>query len=247
MRFEMQLTVFTALLDPILRALTCLESSFSTPADVLLLTSAALGAVEKHLSSSSHGLSSESSVSAIRQLACKRFSELINESPTDVYATAFYLDPCKYFCSHISAYTYSKDVIDFRNTRLLRNINPMSLTVTLKPSDRFSSHAPTVAMMRRIGGCLFDMLRKEIESNPDGFVRQLYPSAGAAKDALRQQILLYGSSAYPFSEKVGKNASAHSWWKSLEDHPMSKLLAVSSISCGSISLSDYFACVVLCD
>ena len=95
MRFEMQLTVFTALLDPILRALTCLESSFSTPADVLLLTSAALGAVEKYLSSSSHGLSGEGTVSAIRHLASKRFSELINESPTDIYVTLFYLDPCE--------------------------------------------------------------------------------------------------------------------------------------------------------
>ena len=127
------------------------------------------------------------------------------------------------------AYMYSKDTLDFRNTQLLRNINPLSLTVTLNASDRFSSHAPTVSMMRRIGSCLFDMLRKEMESNPDGFVRQLYPSAGAVKDAMRQQILLYGSSAYPFSEKIGKDTSAYNWWKQLADHPMSKLLAVSSI------------------
>ncbi|KAF8600767.1 hypothetical protein BDV93DRAFT_446901, partial [Ceratobasidium sp. AG-I] len=93
MRFEMQLTVYTALLNPILRALTCLESSFSTPADVLLLTSAALAAVNNHLEGSSHGLSSKLVISDIRRLASKRFSELINESPTDIYVAAFYLDP----------------------------------------------------------------------------------------------------------------------------------------------------------
>ncbi|KAF8601837.1 hypothetical protein BDV93DRAFT_445172, partial [Ceratobasidium sp. AG-I] len=92
--FETQLTVFVAVLDPILRALTCLESSLSTPADVLLFFSAALGKLDQHLRSGSLSWPRPSkTVTSIQQRACKQFTELINESPDDIYVTAFYLDP----------------------------------------------------------------------------------------------------------------------------------------------------------
>jgi hypothetical protein len=92
----MQLTVLTMLLNPILRALTCLESSYSTPADVLLFFSAALAKLDKLFTSGSHGLNEASSVSRIRAYCNRRFSELINESPDDIYVVSFYLDPCQY-------------------------------------------------------------------------------------------------------------------------------------------------------
>lgn len=92
----MQLTVISALLKPLLCAITCLESSFSTPADVLLFFSGGLARVDALLASGSHGLSDDDSVSKIRTFCNRRFSELIDKSPDDIYVTAFYLDPCEF-------------------------------------------------------------------------------------------------------------------------------------------------------
>ncbi|KAF8600207.1 hypothetical protein BDV93DRAFT_447951 [Ceratobasidium sp. AG-I] len=97
LNFEMQLTVLTSLLNPILRALTCLESSFSTPADVLLFFSAALSSLNLILCTGTHGVRDEASVTMIRGFCNRRFSQLINESPDDIYVTAFYLNPSDSF------------------------------------------------------------------------------------------------------------------------------------------------------
>ncbi|KAG9107682.1 hypothetical protein FRC07_008591 [Ceratobasidium sp. 392] len=139
--FEMQLTVLIAVLDPILRGLTCLESLFSTPANVLLIFSVVLMRVDKHLRSGLHGISKPGTINTIRKCSSGRFSELINESPDDVYVTAFWLDPL------------------YRDTRLLRDIDPFTIKITLNASDDFTSHAPTLKMIRRIGKCLFTLLR----------------------------------------------------------------------------------------
>ncbi|KAG8700103.1 hypothetical protein FRC09_006175, partial [Ceratobasidium sp. 395] len=50
-------------------------------------------------------------------------------------------------------------------------------------------------------------------------------TAPEAKEALRRQVLLYGSATYPFSEKIGKNMSAYQWWEPLQKNPASNLLA----------------------
>ncbi|GAB1523767.1 hypothetical protein RhiTH_006917 [Rhizoctonia solani] len=205
--FKMQLTAFTAVLSPILRAITCLESALATLADVLLFFSAALGAVSKHLASDSHGLENSETVSSIIKSCTIRFNQLINETPDDCYVCAFYLDPY------------------YRDSQLLKNINPLSIKITLNRSDEFSSHAPTSAMLRRIGTCLFRLLRKDWDGAPNGLVRRLYSTANEAMEALRQQLLLYGSSNYPFSAKIGRETAAYTWWLDLKEHPMARLLA----------------------
>ncbi|QRW15693.1 hypothetical protein RhiXN_03694 [Rhizoctonia solani] len=195
--FEMQLTAFTAVLSPILRAITCLESASATLADVLLFFSAALGAVSKHLASDSHGLENSETVSSIIKSCTIRFNQLINETPDDCYVCAFYLDPY------------------YRDSQLLKNINPLSIKITLNRSDEFSSHAPTSAMLAGL----------DWDGAPNGLVRRLYSTANEAMEALRQQLLLYGSSNYPFSAKIGRETAAYTWWLDLKEHPMARLLA----------------------
>ncbi|QRV72090.1 hypothetical protein RhiJN_00104 [Ceratobasidium sp. AG-Ba] len=207
--FEMQLTVLISVLDPILRGLTCLESSFSTPADSARL--------DKHLRSGSHGITNPQTIDEVRRLSSKRISELINESPDDLYVTSFHLDPL------------------YRDSRLLRDIDPFTIKITLKVSDEFSLHAPTLGMMRRIGRFLFDMLQKEWDNYPNGVVRGMCSNAMEAKETLRQQLLLYTSSTYPFSAKVKANAPALDWWKPLQHNPASQLLAHFAIKLFSIT------------
>jgi hypothetical protein len=81
--------------------------------------------------------------------------------------------------------------------------------------------------MKRIGASLIAMLRKEWESHPDGAVRSMYASPKDAMDALRQQLLLYSTSQYPFSEPISNSMSAYTWWRNVACHPTAKLLAVS--------------------
>ncbi|KAG9110107.1 hypothetical protein FRC07_008235 [Ceratobasidium sp. 392] len=215
--FEMQLTVLVAVLDLILRGITCLESSFSTPADVLLIFSSTLARLDKHLRSGTHGISRPKTIEGIRTALSKRFSELINKSPDDLYVGGFYLDPY------------------YRNSQLLRDINPFTIKITLNASEEFSSHSPTAAMVCRLGRFFIIMLRREWDSYPDGIVRAMYSTATEAKEALRQQVLLYATATYPFSEKIGKNMLAYQWWKPLQENPSSKLLAYFALKLFSIT------------
>lgn len=86
------LTELVNILEPLARALLCLESTQGTLADVYFFWLAALASLNQHFNSKNSLLSADDK-SRLQSIVCRRFNEAINEAPTDMYATAFFLDP----------------------------------------------------------------------------------------------------------------------------------------------------------
>lgn len=96
MAFELELTKIISVLGPFAKAIECLEHSHCTAADVFLYWLAIQSQLQYLFEENRVGLPA-SAIEDIRAIANRRFDEMINESPNDVYLTAFYLDPRKSF------------------------------------------------------------------------------------------------------------------------------------------------------
>lgn len=95
------------MLSPVAKAITCLESTHSTVADVFLFW-LAVNAAFHHLLS--QGGLSVSDSEKIRRVVNRRFNQMVNEAPCDVYITGFVLDPSESF---LLKSTYSKSTTDY--------------------------------------------------------------------------------------------------------------------------------------
>jgi len=93
-QLELELTKLIAVLGPFAKAILCLESAHSTCADVYLFWISALASIEDLFRSGQSGLQNET-IKSIRAISNKRFDQMINDGPTDIYITSFFLDPRK--------------------------------------------------------------------------------------------------------------------------------------------------------
>ena len=78
---------------PFAKAIACLESSQSNPADVYLFWLAILASLKQIFDDDTSGFS-VLEAGQIQAIANARFCELLQEGPDDCYISAFYLDPC---------------------------------------------------------------------------------------------------------------------------------------------------------
>jgi hypothetical protein len=89
---ELSLTKLIAVIGPFAKAIQCLESPHTNPADVYLYWLAIVSQLAHLFSHNRAGLSAET-MEDIRAITNKRFDQMINKSPNDVYITAFFLNP----------------------------------------------------------------------------------------------------------------------------------------------------------
>ncbi|KAF8593541.1 hypothetical protein BDV93DRAFT_425138, partial [Ceratobasidium sp. AG-I] len=81
-----------SVLEPIARAIKCLESTRSTLADILVFWQAVLGRISELFMRKDCGFSNAEQT-RIRRAIIYRYNETIHDAPTDAYLTAFFLDP----------------------------------------------------------------------------------------------------------------------------------------------------------
>ncbi|KAH9970487.1 ribonuclease H-like domain-containing protein, partial [Lactifluus volemus] len=89
---ELSLTKLIAVIGPFAKAIQCLESPHTNPADVYLYWLAIVSQLTHLFSHNRVGLSA-ATMEDIRAITNKRFDQMINKSPNDVYITAFFLNP----------------------------------------------------------------------------------------------------------------------------------------------------------
>ncbi|QRW02378.1 hypothetical protein RhiLY_01376 [Ceratobasidium sp. AG-Ba] len=90
--FKLKLTELINILEPLARAILCLESTCSTISDVYFFWLSALASLNRLFCSKTTTLTANDK-SRLQAIIYYRFSEAINEAPTDSYITAFFLDP----------------------------------------------------------------------------------------------------------------------------------------------------------
>jgi hypothetical protein len=89
---ELFLTKLIAVLGPFAKAIQCLESPETNPADVYLYWLAIVSQLVYLFSHNRVALPAQT-MEDIRAITNKRFDQMINKSPNDVYITAFFLNP----------------------------------------------------------------------------------------------------------------------------------------------------------
>ena len=76
----------------------------------------------------------------------------------------------------------------------------------------------------RVGMCLVQLLKAEINANSHPRIFQNYANGASIIDAFKNQFELYTCQAYPFHIK---EKSPHKYWTKILDYPNASVLAVS--------------------
>ena len=87
------------MIGPIAKSIKCLESAHTTVADVFIFYVAFMAEIDD-LSKSNKLILLLSVMADIRHLCNKRFNQMINEAPSDIFITGFFLVPSKNVTPH---------------------------------------------------------------------------------------------------------------------------------------------------
>ncbi|KAF8484534.1 ribonuclease H-like domain-containing protein [Russula ochroleuca] len=234
LRFQLQLVQYIAIVGPLAHSLWSLEASRANAADVFIFWLAIASNLKDIFSKSSDTTSiSQTLARQVTAIINRRYKAMIDESPSDIYFTAFFLDP---------RYTRS-DVLK----------KPTTMSVTLKipsikqrPCDHDVDAAESVPHARaytRVKAFLKQMLRDIVEtvklaghdldtSNPcHRLVAQL--GSNRVVSDFRQQLLAFSCQEWPFTDPI-THGDALTWWELLEQHPHARVLAMLAIKIFSV-------------
>ncbi|CAE6421153.1 unnamed protein product, partial [Rhizoctonia solani] len=150
MDFRKALTQLVNVLEPFARALLCLESMQSTLSDVYFYWLAALAALNQNFELKQSWLSIQDKAWFQNIIYCC-FNEAINDAPTDVYISAFFLDP------------------RYQTSLIFSGLGHFDANILLPASIQASPSAirMTQAMYDRVRKQLLAMLRHELEVAED--------------------------------------------------------------------------------
>lgn len=98
-----ELTVYTSIMAPIARSIKALEGRAASAADVYIFW-LAIAASLRNLFTCDEDIDKELA-RKVTAIVNRRYKEFINDSPTDIYFTAFFLDPRMSLCSTMRSYT----------------------------------------------------------------------------------------------------------------------------------------------
>lgn len=239
MEFKRVLTELVNVLEPLARALLCLESTQSTLGDVYFFWLAALAVLNQHFSSKNSRLSNSDKL-RLQAMIYRRFNETINEAPTDIYVTAFFLDPRKllviywtimltYYVGYRTAAIYS----DYNKLYSAQRFQPA--VQDLKPlrgqaNVSSASLRLTESQYTRVRKQLLQLLRHELVAAEQIPGHPLYQyDALKAKTELIQQLSQYHLGHPPFRQFSEADESTIQYWQSHRASHLTFILAVSVI------------------
>ncbi|KAG8713031.1 hypothetical protein FRC09_019203 [Ceratobasidium sp. 395] len=192
-QFRIMLLQFTLVLEPVYQALTCLESSNCTLADVFAYWIALIAALDHYFSSPECTLPPEV-ILCFRTIINAQFLEALVKVPTDVYLTAFYLHP------------------DFCNANVFQYMNAMlsKLYIWIPAPNPISPapHIPDLVYTRihQGGSQVLRHMLKAAKSDP------MHPLHGYdaqdAKSEYNNELPTYGISHYPFHRPLDLRSPA---------------------------------------
>ncbi|KAJ7712808.1 ribonuclease H-like domain-containing protein [Mycena metata] len=242
-KLRRDLTRLGAVLMPFARAIQCLESKDTTPADVYLYWLAVVAQLKDLIAKDDAAAQSKSKYvttvkELIRGIANFRFTQLIQSAQSsDVYFTAFVLDP------------------DNRGATILATPNPLAvqpITISLSGGHRVKEPAP---LIRRVGLSLQQILQREYgtEYRPERTVEEgkkamfeinpdiAHRTPTEALSALRLQLKNFLDGAEPFDRKRKPDEIPREWWRKLldrDDADILAALAVKIFSSNPVSMPD---------
>ncbi|KAG8686955.1 hypothetical protein FRC09_013822 [Ceratobasidium sp. 395] len=217
--FKLMLTELVNILEPIARALLCLESTESTLGDVYFFWLAALAVLNRHFASRNNTLLTLQDMSRLQAKIYYRFNEAMNEAPTDTYVTAFFLDP-RYRTASIyldmNTFFQAPPILNWETTK-----RSTSRSVATRSGSRL-----TESLYVRVRKQLMRMLRDELkigQNLPDHPFYQY--DALRAQNELTTQLNQYHQGLPPFRQFNGSTEGALQYWQSHKDSYLTFVLA----------------------
>ncbi|KAF8597170.1 hypothetical protein BDV93DRAFT_569692, partial [Ceratobasidium sp. AG-I] len=211
MQFKLALMRFTRVLEPIYRALTCLESSNSTLGDVFAYWLAAIASLEQHFSSSDCDIP-QGALQRFKLRVQSRFAEAINDAPCDAFIAGHFLHP------------------GFRDADIYHRMNAMSSKLFIRiPAPNPLSPAKHIpeGVFKRIRKFVLQVLYQllKVSESIEGHDLHMY-DASEAKAQCEAQLGEYARGNHPFHRPLGKNETTLDYWRSLKRNPEAFVLAV---------------------
>lgn len=247
-KFQLELLQYISIVAPLARSLWSLESSQANAADVYIFW-LAIAATLNALFAKNHNATGIEPALAKKVTAVinRRYRSFIDESPSDIYFSAFFLDPRMLYHFNFSYILLSMAQLIFfsagySRSDILRKPTTMSTTLVIpakNPSsleipNQSSESVPYPRAFERVKEFLKDILRNEVQllqkSDPgtDSPLRSFIRRTGisASVDHFRKQLTAYARTEYPFTDALPTNGDTRQWWENLAHHPHAHILAV---------------------
>ncbi|KAG6379979.1 hypothetical protein JVT61DRAFT_10553 [Boletus reticuloceps] len=239
MALEFDLAKLNGCIGPFAKAIECLEAVHATPDHVTMYwlgITAQLDHVFKHNSLRLD----PSTIDDIRAIMNARFDELIENSPNDLYITAFFLNP------------------EYRDAPIYAtgSLNPLDIPPIVIATHKGSNVGPSIKspkdiILKRVGLSLQRMLKAGYgdaydegkHKNPAVVMRERNPLLAnihprhALKD-LRTQIRAYVNGIDPFNCKLRSTDTTCDWWVALQQDELANALAIKIFSVLPTSMND---------
>ncbi|KAJ6573317.1 ribonuclease H-like domain-containing protein, partial [Mycena sp. CBHHK59/15] len=220
--FELELQQLNQILEPIARAIKCLEGLEVTVGDIWKFY-VAITAVLHDLfedNSLSIPLNVREEVSAIIN---RRYDQMIHGPSGNLFLSGFFLDP-EHVKSPILFKTSANQLDKSTST-------PSPSSVKAITDQDLRDSMPSYA---RVGEFLFEVLAKELQASCDSPAFDRYSMAGEIMEVFKLQFEAYTRQYPPFSVRSHTWSKAMQYWRSLADLPESSILALVAIKVFSI-------------
>ncbi|KAF8872812.1 ribonuclease H-like domain-containing protein [Infundibulicybe gibba] len=207
----MLLNQFIAVGNPIAKAIQCLEATTCNPADVYLYWLAVVAYMKRSLETS---LLPDDVCGEIRGIMVARWREFFISGPTNVYLTAFYLNP-----RHLQS-------------AIFKNPNPLTFNITI-PAQAPPKVPPGIGNPKtfiEVGAYAWTLLLAEIDHGSDDYLTSLRTKpAQFVMQEYQSQFTAYSQRAYPFTTPMGEDEDPRDWWGQFKETPNGGILAALAI------------------
>ncbi|KAJ3793831.1 ribonuclease H-like domain-containing protein [Lentinula aff. detonsa] len=222
--FETTMYQYLAIVGPIARSLWSLESTVANAADVYVFW-LAVAATLKNLFLDKQTVSrlglAQDQIRDIIRIVNKRYKDFIDDSPTDIYFSAFYLDPRFAHSNILKTPTTGSTTTSF------------TIRVPVSSSPAIDDGVLHPKAYQRAKGFLKTVLQNEVaalsEYDDKALLHDLLQTRYHRKDelvkAFRSQLLTFGRNQFPFKSGCNKNANPLQWWKRLTHDENADVLA----------------------
>ncbi|KAJ6603173.1 hypothetical protein B0H10DRAFT_2440555 [Mycena sp. CBHHK59/15] len=223
--FQIQLQQLCCILEPIARAIKCLEGLQATVGDVWKFYVAINAVLDDLFRENSLGIPARIQ-EQVRELVNRRYDEMIGGPSGELYLSGFYLDP-----EHVRSPILLKQAANQLETPAPRTTSAaISSQSTLTDKDLRDS-MPTY---RKVGKFLLKFLATELQSGRQVPQFTRYQSADDVMDAFRAQFEAFTRQYPPFSARSASWTKPYLYWTAMLKQADAGVLSFLAIKVFSI-------------
>ncbi|THV03439.1 hypothetical protein K435DRAFT_914113, partial [Dendrothele bispora CBS 962.96] len=229
--FEITMDQYLTIVGPFARSLWSLESTLANAADVYVFWLAIASTLKDIFASpdmKTRFSIGEDLIHSVIRVVNKRYKDFIDDSPTDIYFSAFYMDPCFSHSAILKSPTtgstttaptihlHPPSAAGFENDDSHGIIHP-------KAYDRAKKFLKTILQrevdaLDRFGekALLYDLMKK-------------YMRKDSLVDAFKHQLNAFGCDQYPFRAGRSKDQDPLKWWEHLSRDDSADVLGTIAV------------------